>query len=76
MLLPGTFTVNHDLEEATFRRCLQRDRLLQNGCHPAVGVEQGRIPRGTARLIRRYERGDLGNFESAPSPSGHGENAR
>ena len=46
--LPSAFTVNHDLEGATFRRWLPLDRPLQGGPHPAVGVEQalvGRVPR-------------------------------
>ena len=48
MRLPSAFTVNPDLEGATFRRWLQLDRPLQGGRHPAVGVEQalvGQVPR-------------------------------
>ena len=46
--MPSAFTVNHDLEGATFRRWLQFDRPLQCVRHPDVGVEQalvGRVPR-------------------------------
>ena len=48
--LPSAFTVNHDLEGATFHRWLPLGRPPQGGRHPAVGVEQalvGRVPGST-----------------------------
>ena len=56
LLLPSAFTVDHDLEGATFHRWLPLDRPLQGGRHPAVGVEQalvGRVPGSTrAKTVR------------------------
>ena len=45
MRLPSAFTVDHDLEGATFHRWLPLDRLLQGGRHPNAGVEQSLVGR-------------------------------